>query len=772
MRFAVQMLVAWCVWLNPAWALIQAGESFPEDHAAQEFAKYAGQIIGSKPATIAPGVFDLESGRVRVVVGRTGATQSLLDRGVLRVPRDLGEEGFLIRSLQDGSQRYLVLLGGSPRATLYAVYHYLEKCCRVGFFSDGEQVPRLERMPADGLDLVERPRWPTREYMMDCEYTSYWWGPEEWKQEVDWAAKHKFNVLSSNFDFTATWRKVWKRFGVDVPPKSLSGPPFHPWAGWHNWSIHPPYPEAFQDAQADLVKRFVRYGRSLGIKMAPDFRGFLGQVPREFHEKYRDRARFIEVGWADFNPPGVFIHPTDPLYAEVAKAFAEQFQKELGTDHLWPGQTYCEMEPAKDRAETLAIEIAMLKRDLEAIRAVDPKAVLYTTSWTFLARSNENVKAFLDALPDDAVQVWEMPSDLQRGEPQYRRLDYFHGKPWLFGFLYAYGGTTMLHGDLADLIKRAKDVAADPKAGKCLGIAIQPEALRHNPIAFDLLSRAGWNPNALDLNGFLEDYAVRRYGKDASPKMVACLKELAASAYGQPGVECPLYMFRITSGRFSAKSPHGGDQAVRFLPHLEKALQAALSESSRLGSSPMYQHDLVDIGRQYLSDLFNLHAARLAKAFEANDREAFRREASALRQVLASQEMLLSSSDAYCLTPILAKAKALPGAPENYDERIRDILTVWGGKILDYAHRDYYELVRFYYGKRVEAFLDHAQKRLGQPLTPADDQQLGARYNEIEQAWVKQPFRVAESERYAGGPVKAAADVLQKHRLAEAVMKK
>jgi hypothetical protein len=245
--------------------------------------------------------------------------------------------------------------------------------------------------------------------------------------------------------------------------------------------------------------------------------------------------------------------------------------------------------------------------------------------------------------------------------------------------------------------------------------------------------------------------------------MVECLKELSASVYGQPGVECPLYMLRMTSSHMSAKHPYGADQAARFLPHLRKALEAALSESSRLASSPTYQHDLVDIGRQHLSDLFNLHAAGLAKAFAAEDREAFQREASALRQVLNSQEMLLSSSDAYCLAPILAKAKALPGAPENYDERIRNILTVWGGKILDYAHRDYYELVRFYYRKRVEAFLDHAQKRLGQPLTPADDKLLGARYHEIEQVWVKRPFRVAESERYVGGPIKAATEVLQRH---------
>ena len=163
---------------------------------------------------------------------------------------------------------------------------------------------------------------------MDCEYTSYWWGPEEWKQEVDWAAKHKFNLLSSNFDFTATWRKVWKRFGVDVPPDSLSAPPFHPWAGWHNWAIRPPYPEAFQETQADLAKRFVRYGRSLGHQDGAGLPripgpGAAGVPP----EDTAIEARFIEVGWVGFNPPGVFLHPADPLYAEVAKAFAGEFRR-------------------------------------------------------------------------------------------------------------------------------------------------------------------------------------------------------------------------------------------------------------------------------------------------------------------------------------------------------------------------------------------------------------------------------------------------------------
>ena len=134
--------------------------------------------------------------------------------------------------------------------------------------------------------------------------------------------------------------------------------------------------------------------------------------------------------------------------------------------------------------------------------------------------------------------------------------------------------------------------------------------------------------------------------------------------------------------------------------------------------------------------------------------------------------MLLSSSDHFCLAPILAKARALPNAPEDFEERIRDILTVWAGKILDYAHRDYYELVRFYYRRRVEAFIEHARGRFGKQATLVSDKELAPIYHEIEQAWVKKPFRVAKSEKYAGTPVQAAAEILKRHRLSGEELKR
>jgi len=752
--------------------VVTAGQPRPiEEHARAEFVKYAAGLVGTEPKIAADGVCTVEGTGAGLVIGRCPLADALAAKGALTVPKDLGDEGFLIKSVEDGARRYLVILGGSPRGSLYGVYHYLERFCRVGFFWEEEHVPRWKSLPVAGIDVVQRPRWPVRQYMMDCEYTSYWWGWPQWKAEVDWAARHRFNVLSSNFDFTATWRAVWKRFGVDVPPSTLSGPPFHPWAGWHTWAIRPPYPAAFQDFQADLARRFTDYGRSVGIKMAPDFRGFIGQVPREFQQAHRGKARFIEVSWAGFEPPGVFLHPDDPLYLKVARAYAEEYLRRFGTDHLWASQSYCEMRPDRDPKELLAIEIAVARRNLEAIRSVDPQAVLFTNSWTFLDRRREDAMAYLQALPADALMVWELPSDLERGPPMYKQYDYYGGKPWLVGFLYAYGGTTMLHGDLADIIRRAREAAADPKADKCRGLCIEPEAIHHNPVVFDLISRLAWNPAAVELSAFLEDYAVRRYGAAAAPGMVRCYRELAASVYGSPGVVCPLYMLRMTSDRMAGEPPYGAEQARQFLPRLQAALEIALAESARAGSRALFDRDLIDVARQFLSDLFNLHAARLARAFRSSDPEGFRRESAALKAILASQEMLLSSNDAFCLFPILVSARALPHAPDDVEERIRDVLTIWAGKILDYAHRDYYELLRFYYRRRVEAFLAQAEANLAARRPLVDDKQLQPLYQEIEQGFVKVPFAVAKGERYSGTPVQAVREILARHRLSDTELK-
>ena len=209
--------------------------------------------------------------------------------------------------------------------------------------------------------------------------------------------------------------------------------------------------------------------------------------------------------------------------------------------------------------------------------------------------------------PGDSIQIWEQWNDTSASlgtTPMYKDLDYYFGKRWLLGFLFSYGGNTSLHGDLKGVIRRVQEIAQDPKASRCEGISLQPEALRQNHIWFDLLSRLAWNPEKIRLDSFLEDYAKHRYGKDAAAPMVLALKELVASVYGADDVTPPFYQIRITEETIKARRKGGSGslslaERSRFIPHLRKALEIALKEGYRLERSPLYQHDLVDIGRQY-----------------------------------------------------------------------------------------------------------------------------------------------------------------------------
>ena len=501
---------------------------------------------------------------------------------------------------------------------------------------------------------------------------------------------------------------------------------------------------------------------------------FLGQVPKEFYEKYQSQHRFIDVRWGDTRPPGRFVYPTDPLYVEVWKAFMEAFRDRYGTDHMWGAASFGEMRPGDTPEEQQEIKMNNAKMALEIVRSVDSEAEFVTGSWTFTDSEfwpKEDVKAWLETFPGDSIQVWELwPEFRLRGTTMrhrpvtYKELDYYFGKPWLLGFLHSLGGQTCLHGDLAGLTRRVKEVAADPKAQKCLGTAVEMEVIHHNHIFYDLLSRLSWNPEKIELNEFLQDYAARRYGEGSAAKMTQCLKELAASVYSTDDARSPLYQYRMTAELGKAERYSqllSLSERTRFIPRLKEALEIALEEEDRLGENPLYQHDLIDIARQYLGELFNLHTVRLYDAFKSGKDENFEREAEILERILDSQEMLLSSSDYFCLQPILEKAESLPSAPADSAERIRDILTVWANMILDYARRDYYELLRFYYKSRVDAFLNYLREKLKDGSKEIKDEELLPIYSSIEQEWVKKPFKVQEGEKFKGTPVEAASQILE-----------
>jgi len=165
---------------TPYRIVIGPGASPTEDFAAHELQGYIMQMSG---------VFlPMDKGNVpvagkRILVGRTAVAK-------LRLKADesyLGPDGFVIKTIDDK----ILLVGGSPRGTLYSVYTFLEMlgCRWLAPGIMGEVIPQLPNIAIAPIDHTERPDIPYRGF------TNYIPAIHESAQWIDWMAKSKMNYL-------------------------------------------------------------------------------------------------------------------------------------------------------------------------------------------------------------------------------------------------------------------------------------------------------------------------------------------------------------------------------------------------------------------------------------------------------------------------------------------------------------------------------------------------------------------------------------------------
>jgi len=191
-----------------------------------------------------------------------------------------------------------------------------------------------------------------------------------------------------------------------------------------------------------------------------------------------------------------------------------------------------------------------------------------------------------------------------------------------------------------------------------------------------------------------------------------------------------------------------------FVPHLRTALGLACEEAERRGGpDPLLAGDLVEIGQQYLGEVYNAHWLRLRAAFDENDAAAVAREGAVLRLVLEDLEALLATHPDWTLGTEVARAvrAGLPPAEaaRQVKARYSYLGLVYGVGweeypfLLDYARRNRAELVRHYYLPRLEAYLAALARRLEDaadkpfPASPPGAAGLEAAYRKIAEAFVE-----------------------------------
>lgn len=281
-----------------------------------------------------------------------------------------------------------------------------------------------------------------------------------------------------------------------------------------------------------------------------------------------------------------------------------------------------------------------------------------------------------------------------------------------------------------------------------------------NYIYWDLAAKLAWNPNKVNVNDFLTDYAVRRYGESDHQVMVQAFKELVKSSYGanrfSPNVRYMCANTELIDPENESIKAYVGD-----LPFLKNALDTMLRVSALQDSNPLYRQDLVDVAVQYLNNSFDLHLSKACRAVKEEKVDEFESQAKICKKLMDKQAALLASFAPYRIGTELERANRLPYVRPNVGNSVRARYTFLGyltlraqyPAVLDYAARNMYELVKYYYRPRMEVYLNALRNMLHNNSNEFPKAEVEKAYERITMEWINGPLDVVWTGKTQGNTV-------------------
>ena len=181
--------------------VIAEDASEPEQHAAAELAEFLEQITGAEIEVVSPPAVDSP----RLLVGTEAAKLAKPDFST----DGLGTDGIVIRRAGND----LILAGGHPRGTLYAVYTFLEDELDCRWWSSSEStIPNKPTLKVGNLDF---------RYVPVLEYREPYWFDAF---DSDWAVRNKSNGNRPKLDEKRggnhTYQGFVHTFFPLIPPKT------------------------------------------------------------------------------------------------------------------------------------------------------------------------------------------------------------------------------------------------------------------------------------------------------------------------------------------------------------------------------------------------------------------------------------------------------------------------------------------------------------------------------------------------------------------------
>jgi len=611
------------------------------------------------------------------------------------MPADNGKDVFEIES-KDGK---VVLRGNSGVGIASALNWYLKHHCQCDMSWCGTQMKLPNELPAIPQKVRRVTPHQYRTFFNYCtfSYVMPWWHWEEWERAIDFVAMNGYNMPLAATGLEGVWYGTLLKFGfTDEETRScISGPAHLPWQWMPNLEGYQgPLPKNWIESHIQLGRRILDRERELG--MTPIQQGFSGHVPSLLKKKFPTASIAQQPSWVGF--PGVFqLDPLDPLFEKLGKAFMEEEIRLFGSNHLFAADPFHESEPPRPGNDYLS---AVGKRILEVMTKSDPDAKWIMQGWT-------ERQPIVQAVPKDRLLILDI------GGNRWNQRDAFWGYDFLNCRYNNFGNRNTLHGDL-------KGLAANPfaavvaKQPNCRGMGLMMEGMTQNPVYHNMTNDLIWRSEPVDATAWLHDYARRRYGAE-SAKANQAWDLLLAGTYG-PGTPDTEYSSMVAA-RPALHVKKSGPNEGFCIPYDPRQLVQAwgllLADSGQLKDSDAYRFDIVDVGRQVLSNLAQSLHEDVRKAFINKDANALRESAQRFETLLSDVDTLLATRSEYHFGKWVAEARSWGATSEErkyYEKNASTIVTYWGPEdshIFDYAWREWAGLVGSFYLDRWKMFHKH-----------------------------------------------------------------
>lgn len=630
----------------------------------------------------------------------------------IEVMPEKGKDLFEIESIDA-----LVVLRGNNGVSIASAFHqYLKDYGKCHVSWNGDQLNLPKRLPVVPKKVSVECLHENRVYFNYCtlSYTASWWDWSRWEREIDFMAMNGFNTPLSVTGLEGVWYHALKKIGYsDEEARAyLVGPTYFAWQWMTNIQSHGgPLPKEWIDRHIALGRRILQRQRDLG--MTPIQQGFTGCVPRSFIKKFPE-ADIVQKGkWCGFEGAAQ-LDPLDPLFKKFGRIFMKTQIELFGTSHLYATDPFHEGHPPK-KGDAYLIKVGESIHDL--ISSVDPKAKYAMQAWSIREK-------ICRSMPKDRLLVLDLAG----------RKRSFWGYNFVKGQLHNFGGRINLHGDLRDIASNPFAAVAK-KVPENQGMGLFMESIEQNPVFYNLVFDMIWRDQPVDIQAWLESYTSRRYNGH-SERVNQAWKLLLNGPYrrGTSGTEYS----SIIAARPALRPVKSGPNLGFSIPYPPLSLWEAwghlLYESEEFKNSAGYQFDVVDVGRQAMSNLGQEIHKNVAKAFKSKDKEAFKKWTTSFLGLLNDVDVLLATTKTHHFGKWVADAKRWSNDPElkrYYEYNASMLVTIWGPDghpgIFDYSWREWSGLIGTYYKQRWSMFYDHLEDCLkrGRELEPAREKRYG-----------------------------------------------